>query len=1051
MVSKSKKSGCMAVDSFAVIVNDDQTQLAVLAGLARKAGLEPRSFTDAESALTSMMSLAKEEKTLPAMVVTDLSMPGIDGWHFCRLRSREYFPLNNIPIVVVSATFAGDEPARIAAALGVEGFLPMPVAGETFVRRIKDILERKDALKTLRALIVEADAAWADHLKQSFDSHGYLADTVPTQAAAVEMLERVGYDLAVIDHGSTDDDEAGLIEAFTRKRPDAVLIMTTGHSDPELAVRWMKQGVAAHLHKPYDVEYLIDQCVRARHERVLMRMRETLDGAVGKLLENEQLHRGILHTAMDGYWLSDSRGRLLEVNEAYCRMSGYDEQELLSMTASDLDDVENAEAVLEHTERVKKLGADRFETRHRRKDGSVFDVEVSTHYLPVGGGLFVSFLRDVSERKRTMQALANSERKWRNIVADAPQIGVGLNRQGKIVFANNHLLQLTGWAEADVIGRDWFDMFIPESIRSRMRQVFLSVIETDDVSRIVRYENEIVARNGELLHVDWANTVTLDGQGRIVEVVSLGIDLTERRRSQEALKKSEERLRLALDGADLGIWDWNIQSKEVVYNDRWAKMAGYSLDEIAPNEETFFSLIHPDDQPAVRETFQRHLKGESPSIDIEFRMRHKSGGWIQVLGRGQVLERDAGGKALRACGTYLDITARKKAQEEKEKLEAQLLQAQKMEAIGRLAGGVAHDFNNMLGVILGRTEIALAFDDATGRYAPHLREIQKAAQRSADLTRQLLAFARKQTISPKVLDLNKNVEGILKMLRRLVGEDIDLVWRPDASSPRVKLDPSQLDQILANLCVNARDAIAGTGVVAIATGAAFFEEGRCPPGAVPGEYALLSVGDDGCGMDEETLQKVFEPFFTTKEEGRGTGLGLATVYGIVQQNGGFIDVHSQPGEGTTFGIYLPRCDDPSGQPSELPSVNPITGGKETVLLVEDEKANLEIVTAMLRDLGYTVFPASTPAEAIAHAKEQAGAIDLLLTDVIMPRMNGRDLSRIVLGHCPRARLLFMSGYTADVMARGGVIDAGIPFIQKPFSLAALAGKVREALGKGADG
>ncbi len=1041
----------MHVDSFAVIVNDEQTQLVVLAGLARKAGLEPQSFTDAESALASMMSLVREKETLPAIVVTDLNMPGIDGWHFCRLlRSREYLPLNNIPIAIVSATFSGNEPAHIAAAFGVEAFLPMPVEGENFVRLIKNILERKDALKPLRALVVEADAVWAGHLKERFDSQGYLADTTLTGTAAVEMLDRVGYDLAVIDDRTTGDAGAGLIGAITRDRPDCVVIMTSDHPDPELAVRWMKQGVAAHIHKPYAAEYLIEQCGRARRERALMRTQEKLDGALGKLLDDEQLHRGILHTAMDGYWLSDSKGRLLEVNEAYCRMSGYDEQELLSMTIADLDDVESAEAVLAHKEKVKTLRADRFETRHRRKDKSVYDVEVSTHYLPVGGGLFVSFLHDVSERKHSMQTLVDSERKWRNILADAPQIGVGFNRQGKITLANNHLLQLTGWAEADVIGRDWFDMFVPESIRSRIRQVFLSVIETNDVSRIGRYENEIMTRKGELLQVDWANTVTLDGQGHIVEVVSLGIDLTERRRSQEALRKSEERLRLALDGADLGIWDWNIQGKEVVYNDRWAEMAGYSLGEIEPNDEIFFGLVHPDDQPAVRETIQRHLKGESPSIDIEFRMRHKSGGWICVLNRGQVIERDAGGNALRACGTHLDITGRKKAQEEKEKLGAQLLHAQKMEFVGRLAGGVAHDFNNMLGVILGRTEIAFAFEDATGRYAPHLREIQKAAQRSADLTRQLLAFARKQTIAPKVLDLNENVEGMLKMLRRLMGEDIDLVWRPDPSSPRVKLDPSQLDQILANLCVNARDAIAGTGVVAIATGAAFFEEEHCPPGAVPGEYALLSVGDDGCGMDEETLQNVFEPFFTTKEEGRGTGLGLATVYGIVQQNGGFIDAHSRPGEGTTFGIYLPRCDDPSGQPSELPSLNPITGGTETVLLVEDDTANLEIVTALLQGLGYTVFPASTPTEAIERAKEHADAIDLLLTDVIMPQMNGRDLSRIVLGHCPRVKLLFMSGYTADVMARGGVIDAGIPFIQKPFSLAALAGKIREALGKGAE-
>lgn len=1039
----------MHVDSFAVIVNDDPTQLAVLAGLAGKAGLEAQSFTDAESALTSMMSLAQEKETLPAIVVTDLAMPGIDGWHFCRLlRSPSYLPLNPVPIIVVSATFSGEEPARIAAALGVEGFLPMPVVGEVFVRKITDILKRKDARKPLRVLIVEADAPGAVHLKRGFEAKGYLADTALSPAAAFALFDRIAYDVAVLDRQTTGDAMAGLIGALRSKRPDSTVILTTNSSDPELAVRCMKEGVAACLPKPFTAESLIDLCERAGRERALMGVQEALENTVDKLLENERLYRSILHTAMDGYWLSDDQGRLLDVNEAYCRMSGYDERELLSMSIAELDDVESEEAVLAHKKKIAMLGQDRFETRHRRKDGSVYDVEVSTHHIPASvGGLYVTFLRDITERRRAAQVLADSERKWRNIVAEAPQIGVALNRQGKIVFTNNHLLQLTGWAEADVIGRDWFDLFIPESIRGRIRQVFLSTIESGDISRSERYENEIVTRKGELLLVDWANTVTLDDRGDIVEVISLGVDLTERRRSQDALQKSEERLRLALAGADLGIWDWNIQGKEVVFNDRWAEMVGYSPDELPPGEETFFSLVHPDDRSSVREAIQMHLRGKSASIDIEFRMRHKSGAWIWVLSRGQVIERDADKKALRVCGTHLEITERKKAQEEKERLEAQLLQAQKMESVGRLAGGVAHDFNNMLGVILGRTEIALALEGETGRLAPHLLEIQKAAQRSADLTRQLLAFARKEKIFPKTFALNEHVEGMLKMLRRLMGEDIELTWRPDASSPRVKLDPSQLDQILANLCVNARDAIAGTGAVVIATGAAFFEEGRCPPDLAPGNYALLSVGDDGCGMDEEMLQNIFDPFFTTKEQGRGTGLGLAMVYGIVKQNGGFIDVHSRPGEGTTFTIYFPSCDEPSGQAAEMPRAKAIAGGKETVLVVEDETANLAIVTEMLRGLGYTVIPASTPSEAMERAKEHANEIDLLLTDVIMPEMNGRDLARNVLGHCPQAKLLFMSGYTADVMARGGVVDEELPFIEKPFSLMALAEKVREALGK----
>jgi PAS domain S-box-containing protein len=394
-----------------------------------------------------------------------------------------------------------------------------------------------------------------------------------------------------------------------------------------------------------------------------------------------------------------------------------------------------------------------------------------------------------------------------------------------------------------------------------------------------------------------------------------------------------------------------------------------------------------------------------------------------------------------------DINERKLAEEKSEKLQAQLTQAQKMESVGRLAGGVAHDFNNMLGVILGNVELVLDRIGPDDSLHADLEEIRKAAQRSADLTRQLLAFARKQTIAPKVLDLNKTVEGMLKMLRRIIGEDIALDWKPGQGLWPVKMDPAQIDQMLTNLCVNARDAIAGVGKITVETRNTALDEEYCAQqtGFTPGEYVMLIVNDDGCGMDSKTLLLLFEPFFTTKEMGKGTGLGLATVYGAVKQNNGFINVYSEPGHGTIFNIYLPRHTAQPGPLSKKVPVQATERGHEIILLVEDEPAILKMTTIMLQRQGYTVLASSCPDEAIRLASEHAGWIDLIMTDVIMPKMNGRDLAKTISSTCPSLKRLFMSGYTADIIAQHGVLDEGEHFIQKPFSLKDLGVKLREVL------
>lgn len=396
----------------------------------------------------------------------------------------------------------------------------------------------------------------------------------------------------------------------------------------------------------------------------------------------------------------------------------------------------------------------------------------------------------------------------------------------------------------------------------------------------------------------------------------------------------------------------------------------------------------------------------------------------------------------------IELAERLRAEGETVKLQAQLYQAQKLESVGRLAGGVAHDYNNMLSVILNYTEMALEQLEPGSAIHQDLQEVLSAAKRSTDITRQLLAFARKQTIVPQVLDLNATVTDMLKMLRRLIGEDINLTWRPAPDLWAIKIDPSQVDQLLANLCVNARDAITGVGEVVIETGMVTLEPEYCSTHATaaPGEYVLLAVSDNGCGMDKEILDKIFEPFFTTKELGKGTGLGLSTVYGIVEQNKGTVNVYSEPGKGTTFKIYLPRdlgkC---AGQERKLEG-EVRRGQGERVLVVEDEPALLELTCRILGKLGYKVLAANNPTEAIGLAREHAGEVDLLLTDVILPVMNGRDLAEQLVDSYPNLKCLFMSGYTANVVASQGVVEEGIHLVQKPFSTRDLAAKVREALG-----
>ena len=502
------------------------------------------------------------------------------------------------------------------------------------------------------------------------------------------------------------------------------------------------------------------------------------------------------------------------------------------------------------------------------------------------------------------------------------------------------------------------------------------------------------------------------------------------------VEQSEERFR-TLHNASFGGIFIHDQGTIVDCNQGLSKISGYTFDELIGMDG--LNLIAPDWRTLIMQNILSDL--EEP-CDVEG--IRKDGATYPLYLQGKNLPYK--GRTIRVV-EFRDISERKKAEQEKISLEAQLHQARKMESVGQLAGGVAHDFNNMLSAILGHAELAMRRCSPSESVLSHLKGIEEASLRSADLVKQLLAFARKQTIAPIVLDVNDMSAAILKILRRVIGEDIDLSWLPGSDLWKVKMDPSQIDQLLVNLSVNARDAITGVGKIVIETKNVTFDLDYCEVNRdfIPGEYVMLAVSDNGCGMSKDMQENIFEPFFTTKEMGKGTGLGLATVYGIVKQNQGFINLYSEPDKGTTFRIYLPRF---IGKDMALPpeiTVGAPKGRGEAVLLVEDEAAIREVAQRMLKELGYVVFIAGTPGEAIKLMETHTAEIQLLITDVVMPEMNGRELAELIRDIKPEVKCLFTSGYTANVIAHHGVLDEDVYFLAKPFSMNDLAVKVHQAM------
>lgn len=647
------------------------------------------------------------------------------------------------------------------------------------------------------------------------------------------------------------------------------------------------------------------------------------------------------------------------------------------------------------------------------------------------------------ERKRNETRLREAEARNRAILDSALEAIVTINAEGTIVEFNPAAERMFGYRSDEILGQRMAEMIIPPSQRKAHTQGLERYLATGK-ARILGRRTELTAlrRDG----TEFPMELSIQRVGEIEPPLFTGFirDISERKEAESGLLQSQERLHHAVTAGRVGLWDWDLRTNLVHFSPDWTRQMGYEEGEIPGGFTEWESRVHPDDLFPTVQALQRYLSDDSTEYAVEFRLCHKDGSWRHILARGSKTL-DENGTPIRMVGTHVDIT-------ERVHMEAQLLQTNKMASIGQLAGGIAHDFNNLLTVILGTTEFASSQLREGDPMKEHLEQIRKAGERAATLTRQLLAFSRNQILKLDVLNLSRLIAGLQSMLRRLIDENIELVVDLAQDLGNVKVDTAQIEQVIVNLAANARDAMPDGGQLTIETRNVEIDEEEAHTRLLlePGPYVMLVVSDTGVGIDDATRERIFEPFFTTKEMGRGAGLGLATVYGIIRQSNGTILVTSEPGSGTTFEIYLPRVEEVAPQAESVPlarAAEAESSAAKTILLVEDDDALRRLFGQMLQMEGYTIIAASNGAEALSLLGNHKGNVDLLLTDLIMPGMNGRDLAATVIEARPNIKIIFTSGYTDDAVLRQGVLEHKTHFIGKPYTLEELTSLLREVLGE----
>jgi len=737
----------------------------------------------------------------------------------------------------------------------------------------------------------------------------------------------------------------------------------------------------------------------------------------------------IVESSDDAIISKDLNGVIETWNRGAERIFGYSAKEIIGTSILRLipDDRQHEEdQILARIRRGENV--EHFETVRRTKTGRLLDVSVTTSPIRDATGAIVGaskIARDITERKHAEAALRSSEGRYRTLFDYAPDGILIADSHSRYLDANPSVCRMLGYTREELVGLHGSDI-VAETEIPHILPAVAEIKATADYHR----EWTLRRKDGSTFAADVIATTLPDGN-----ILGMVRDTTERHEAIQALRAAEERMRFALQNAEVGIWDTDHTTGVVTWSETLEAQYGLAPGTFGGTFESFVALVHPADREALREAIQEGMKS-GKDFTTEHRAIRPDGTVRWLTGAGRVLL-GKDGTPVRAVGISLDVTERRA-------LEAQYQQAQKMEAIGRLAGGVAHDFNNLLGVILGYSQLLLRSLAPSDPRCQDVAEIQKAGATAAALTRQLLAFSRKEIIEPRLLDLNRVLADMREMLERLIGEDVKVVLRLRPELAAVRADRGQLEQVVMNLAVNARDAMPNGGLVAIETANVTLDAAYAKThlSLEPGSYVALTVTDSGCGMTPEVQGHLFEPFFTTKERGKGTGLGLATVHGIVTRSGGSVHVYSEIGKGSSFRVYLPTADAqpvPVAPPTEP---RPRTSGL-TILVVEDAEGLRELARRLLEELGHTAVVAANADEATRLFRTEA--VDVLLTDVVMPGTSGPDLAGRLLKERPTLKVVYMSGYTEDAIVERGVLSPGVVFLHKPFTVEMLELKILEAV------
>jgi len=874
-------------------------------------------------------------------------------------------------------------------------------------------------MNPLRVLIVDDNpedrALVARVLTREFkDVH--LEHAVDEQSLA-GLLADDRFDIVITDYVPNWTNGIAVVKTVKSHHPELPVLMFTASGTEEVAVAAMREGLDDYVVK--DRRHFVRLAASVRRALASVEARRTLEAA-------RRERDRFFSLCPDLLCITGLDGRIRQINRAWREILGYDLGDLHSSRALDLvhpDDRLRSGVVIERLLAGEEIDA--YENRCRAKDGTHRWLLWSAA-LARDEGVIYAAARDVTERKQAEEALRESEERSRAIVDSSVDAIVTVDDAGVIQSANPAVEQIFGYERHELVGQS-LDILIPSPEREGHGRHLERYLETG-VRRMNGRGREVmsVRKDGSPLPIEL----------QVSEFRALGRrffsgtirDLTRIREAEEAGRQQHEILQGLFDHIPVMIAFLDGEGRPTLVNREFERTLGWTLEETWGVD--LMAELYPE--PPIREKVRQFIAAAERHF-VEFETRTKDGRVI-----------DAAWAALRLTdGTTIGIG---EDLSERKRLEQQLWRSQKLEAVGRLAGGIAHDFNNVLNVVMGYAEMLARPLPPDGPERKKLDKILAAAQRAASLTRQLLAFSRQQVLQPRVLDVGAVVEDVTAMLLGSVGEDVTVVTRRTANG-RVRADPGQVEQVLLNLAVNARDAMPTGGSLTIETADVDLDDlyARLHPPAVPGRYVMLTVSDSGVGMDPATQARIFEPFFTTKGKAKGTGLGLSTVYGIVKQSGGYVWVYSEVGVGTTFKIYLPRVDETPAAPGPARGETTHEPATQTILVVEDQEAAREMIVEILRGEGYRILAAADGAAAQEILRRSPEEVHLLLTDVVMPKISGTDLARALAAEQPAMRVLYMSGYTNEVITHHGVLNEGVSFLQKPFTPAALSARVRQVL------